>query len=143
MTDGVAATGRLHSQPESADLDELFVDAAQLRLERTGLARYRLQLEAADGVVSEIDFWTSRKGSLQVSVDADEQVGGVLGLVLWQVDGAVERLETAACRCHVERLSRGLCWLGLSAGDLPAVHVNLASRGYVKARLRRSSRARP
>lgn len=118
------------------DVDDLFVDVAHLRLEKTGAARFCLRLETADGEVSEIDFWTSRKGSLQVSVEADEPARDALELVSSEVDGELERLETSACRCHVERMTRGLCWIGLDVGDLPTVHVNIASRGYVKARRR-------
>ncbi|WP_386069137.1 hypothetical protein ACFJIW_03645 [Tahibacter sp. UC22_41] len=131
--DSIAVTSRLS---ESGDIDDLFVDVAHLRLEKTGAARFCLRLETADGEVSEIDFWTSRKGSLQVSVEADEPARDALELVSSEVDGEFERLETSACRCHVERMTRGLCWIGLDVGDLPTVHVSIASRGYVKARRR-------
>ena len=121
---------------DSDDIDDLFLDVTQLRLEKSGAARFCLRLETAEGAVTEIDFWTSRKGRLQVSVEADEQAAVALGLLRHDVDGDVVRLEAAACRCHVERMTRGLCWIGLDVGDLPTVHVNLASRGYVKARRR-------
>ncbi|MBN8738961.1 MAG: hypothetical protein J0H86_05595 [Xanthomonadaceae bacterium] len=118
------------------DVDDLYVDVVRLSLEKTGAARFCLHLETAAGHVTEIDFWTSRKGRLQVSVAADERASAAMGLVLRKADGEFERLETGACRCHVERMTRGLCWLGLDVGDLPTVHVDLASRGYVKARRR-------
>lgn len=131
--DSTAAASRL---PESDDIDDLFVDVAQLRLEKTGAARVCLRLETAEGDVTEIDFWTSRKGRLQVSVEANEQARVALGLVLHEADGDVVRLEAASCSCHAERMTRGLCWIGFDVGDLPTVHVNLASRGHVKARRR-------
>lgn len=41
-------------------------------------------------------------------------------------------LEMSACSMHLEQMTRGHVWLGITANDQDSVHINFTTPGYLK-----------
>ena len=115
-------------------IDDLSLDVAFLRVAKIGLAKYEIATTSlADGELS-IDLWTSKKGRIETVVCDAVAASEMFKLLANQ--GSLALLEVVRCNVHLENLTRGHYWLGITLSSGELVHVDFTTRGYLKAVVR-------
>lgn len=112
-------------------VDELFLGAADLRVVSVGDARYEITAAMSHGGEILLVIRTAQKGRVASSIEADCQVLAQLRYAV-SAEGRLSLLEMAACTMHLEQMSRGHYWLGLTPDGQDTVHINFTTPGYLK-----------
>ena len=117
---------------DSGLVDDLFTDVREVTIERSGEARYTIDMRLDAEPDVHVLLWTSRKGRISVSLQ---------DLAPWashemEDEDALGRLSAENCNCHLEHMDRETYWLGLTRDD-QLVHVNFHTRGYLKTKVTR------
>lgn len=110
-------------------IGDLRVDCRALRISRTGMARYHLDLLHNAGL-SRVEAWTTAKASIAVEPVEGEWPAWLQAT--WQ-GPVLEELELGDCFVHLEHLDRPLYHLGIQQGGR-GFALHLKAPGYLKTR---------
>jgi hypothetical protein len=118
---------------DSGLLDDFLADVREVSVERAGDARYRILMRLDGEPDIEVTMWTSRKGTISVAIrDPQPWVA-----CEFEGEDVLASLRAESCSCHLEHMSRGHYWMGLSRGSEDPVHVDLQTSGYLKTEVSR------
>ena len=112
-------------------VDDFFLETAGLRVVSVGNAKYEITATLPHGREALIIVRTAQKGRISTSIEADHKAIGQLRYEL-SAEGTLSLLEISACSMHLEQMTRGHVWLGLTANGQDSVHINFTTPGYLK-----------
>jgi hypothetical protein len=116
---------------QSKFVDDLLFGVTDLRLVSVGLAKYEITATLPHGREVLIVLRTAQKGRICTSIETGRKAIAQLRYEL-SAEGTLSLLEIPSCSMHLEQMSRGHYWLGLTTAGQDTVHINFTTPGYLK-----------
>ncbi|MDC8015437.1 hypothetical protein [Tahibacter soli] len=113
----------------SRDIDECVAHGVGLGIVRSGEACYDMTLTSSASDITVLRLWTSRKGSIDVTVDGEDSTGIDLRR---EADGGLASLHTHCRELHLEHLARGAYALSFATTGGADGLMRFSTRGYLR-----------
>lgn len=115
---------------KSGVIDDLWVEKAIVKIERTDKCRYRFGIEEASERVI-FSLWTTKKGNIDFDIYGEDVF---TWLSVRMENGKIEKLNAENVQLHLENLDRGVYSLSISLGK-EDWGCSIRSKGYLKTKI--------